>query len=293
MTVTAPAVTHTVAAAAGPSGVSGAGATSGRPPVTRTTTAAAPSPSVTPSATPSPTPTVTRETFDAVARDYVAGRKGLVGVVATDLATGHTVQHNPGQRCETASLVKLDVLLTLLLQRQDEGRELSSSDEELARSMITYSDNKATTTLWGRIGGDDGLREANERFGMTETEPGTSYRWGLTTTTAADQVRLVRNLVTDGPLHEPARRFALELLSQVSDDQDWGISAASPHDEAELKNGWLPLPDGWVVTSAGRVQAANGHELLMSVITCDGSSEQGSIETIEHLSALAAAALAG
>ena len=304
-TVTAPAVTHTVIAPtdderpASASTTAGSpttavspstSATSTTPPAAGTTSSAAPTSA--PASTPAPAAGVTEAGFDAAAGAYLKGRKGHVGVFAVDLTDGRQVQHNAGQRCETASMVKLDVLLTLLLQRQDAGKPLSSSDRALTSSMIINSDNNATTTLWGRIGQHEGVRAANRRFGMTETEPGTSYRWGLTTTTAADQVRLLRNLVRDdGPLDQASRDYALGLMGRVSDGQDWGVSAANPQHEAQVKNGWLPRSDGWVVTSAGRAQTAAGHEVLLAAVSCEVSSQQHGIETIEHLAEMAASAL--
>ena len=304
-TVTAPAVTHTVIAPtdderpASASTTAGSpttavspstSATSTTPPAAGTTSSAAPTSA--PASTPAPAAGVTEAGFDAAAAAYLKGRKGHVGVFAVDLTDGRQVQHNAGQRCETASMVKLDVLLTLLLQRQDAGKPLSSSDRALTSSMMINSDNNATTTLWGRIGQHEGVRAAHRRFGMTETEPGTSYRWGLTTTTAADQVRLLRNLVRDdGPLDQASRDYALGLMGRVSDGQDWGVSAANPQHEAQVKNGWLPRSDGWVVTSAGRAQTAAGHEVLLAAVSCEVSSQQHGIETIEHLAEMAASAL--
>lgn len=304
-TVTAPAVTHTVIAPTDDERPAGASSTAGSPtsagspstsspsttpPAAGTTSSAAPTSA--PASTPAPAAGVTEAGFDAAAAAYLKGRKGHVGVFAVDLTDGRQVQHNAGQRCETASMVKLDVLLTLLLQRQDAGKPLSSSDRALTSSMIINSDNNATTTLWGRIGQHEGVRAANRRFGMTETEPGTSYRWGLTTTTAADQVRLLRNLVRDdGPLDQASRDYALGLMGRVADGQDWGVSAANPQHEAQVKNGWLPRSDGWVVTSAGRAQTAAGHEVLLAAVSCEVSSQQHGIETIEHLAEMAASAL--
>lgn len=230
--------------------------------------------------------------FDRSAFDYLQHRKGAYGLAAVDLTSGRHVEHNPTQRCETASMVKLDVLLTLLLQHQDSGRELSGEERSLTHDMIVYSDNSATTRLWGRIGADGGVREANKRFGLVETEPGTSYDWGLTTTTAPDQVRLLRNLAGSGPLDQHSKDYALGLMGQVSDGQDWGVSAASPSHEAQLKNGWLPRSEGWVVTSAGRVRTGNGHDVLMAVVSCRGASQDASVESIEHLARMAAQALA-
>jgi len=299
-TVTAPAVTHTVIAPTDDERPASASTTAGSPttavspsttpPAAGTTSSAAPTSA--PASTPAPAAGVTEAGFDAAAGAYLTGRKGHVGVFAVDLTDGRQVQHNAGQRCETASMVKLDVLLTLLLQRQDAGKPLSSSDRALTSSMIINSDNNATTTLWGLIGQHEGVRAANRRFGMTETEPGTSYRWGLTTTTAADQVRLLRNLVRDdGPLDQASRDYALGLMGRVSDGQDWGVSAANPQHEAQVKNGWLPRSDGWVVTSAGRAQTAAGHEVLLAAVSCEVSSQQHGIETIEHLAEMAASAL--
>lgn len=304
-TVTAPAVTHTVIAPTDDEGPASASTTAGSPttavspstsatsttpPAAGTTSSAAPTSA--PASTPAPAAGGTEAGFDAAAAAYLKGRKGHVGVFAVDLTDGRQVQHNAGQRCETASMVKLDVLLTLLLQRQDAGKPLSSSDRALTSSMIINSDNNATTTLWGRIGQHEGVRAANRRFGMTETEPGTSYRWGLTTTTAADQVRLLRNLVRDdGPLDQASRDYALGLMGRVADGQDWGVSAANPQHEAQVKNGWLPRSDGWVVTSAGRAQTAAGHEVLLAAVSCEVSSQQHGIETIEHLAEMAASAL--
>ncbi|WP_409484999.1 serine hydrolase [Arsenicicoccus dermatophilus] len=294
VTMTAPSVTHTRL----PDGtVLGPGGRPVGPPATTPPGPAAPSATTTPTATtttaartPSP-PAVTRATFDQVAYAYLQGRKGVYGFVASDLTTGQTVEHHPEQRCQTASLVKLDVLLTLLLKRQDDGGP-SSSERALARRMIVSSDNEATTKLWGIVGADAGVRRANKTFGLTETEPGARWTWGMTTTTAPDQIRLLRNLVKDdGPLTRESRDYALGLMSDVEDYQAWGISAANPRHEAALKNGWLPIDEGWVVTSAGRVRTAGGHDVLMAAVSCQGRSQEHGVESIEHLASLAAVAL--
>ncbi|MCH8612201.1 serine hydrolase [Arsenicicoccus dermatophilus] len=299
-TVTAPSVTHTRlpdGKVVGPGGKPVAPPTTTPPvvPSSPPTPATPPTPApgattTTPAAPTSSRPAVTRATFDQVAFDYLEERKGVYGFVASDLTTGQTVEHHPEQRCQTASLVKLDVLLTLLLRRQDDGGP-SSSERALARRMIVSSDNEATTKLWGIVGADAGVRRANKTFGLTETEPGARWTWGMTTTTAPDQIRLLRNLVKDGPLTRESRDYALGLMSDVEEYQAWGISAANPKREAALKNGWLPIDEGWVVTSAGRVRTAGGHDVLMAAVSCHGRSQEHSVESIEHLASLAATAL--
>ena len=55
-----------------------------------------------------------------------------------------------------ASLVKVPILLTLLRQATEEGRELTEEEEYLAALMIEYSDNDATTALYESVGGATG-----------------------------------------------------------------------------------------------------------------------------------------
>ncbi|CAM5410790.1 hypothetical protein SVIOM342S_10409 [Streptomyces violaceorubidus] len=146
---------------------------------------------------------------------------------------------------DTASIVKVDILATLLLQAQDAGRNLTAAERALAEPMIRKSDNAATNKLWREIGGASGLREANKRMGLTSTKGGPGTKWGLTQTTASDQIRLLLSvfegpatLKTDSPLNKDSRAYIRTLMTHVASDQAWGVSAVSGSDYA-LKNGWL------------------------------------------------------
>src|SRR5207248_274855 len=83
----------------------------------------------------------------------------------------------------TASVVKMDILATVLYQNQKAGRQLSATQKALATKMITASDNDAATALWNSAGGAGGVATANRAFGLTQTKP--NYAWGMTTTTPA------------------------------------------------------------------------------------------------------------
>ena len=131
---------------------------------------------------------------------------GHLAVVVADLQTGRTTSYGDTDHAfATASVVKVDILATLLLQKQ--GR-LSSAQREVAGRMIRQSSNGAATTLWKAIGREKGLAAANATFGLTGTKGGTKGRWGATTTThgrpaaaAAGRVhrRLARSAPTPGP----------------------------------------------------------------------------------------------
>jgi beta-lactamase class A len=77
-----------------------------------------------------------------------------------------------GNTFDTASIVKVDVLATLLLQAQDAGRTLTAQERHLATNMIENSDNDSASTLWARIGNAAGLGRANKRLGLTQTKGG-------------------------------------------------------------------------------------------------------------------------
>jgi beta-lactamase class A len=246
-------------------------------------------------------------TFTRTVSAYLRTRSGSVGVVAVDVQAGVVVSSSPEIASYTASIVKLDILAALLLQRQDAGRLPTTAEQTLARSMITESDNDAASALWQRIGGAGGLAKANRRLGLRETVPGAGSLWGLTRTTAADQVRLLTVVTgyggvlvqaglagTADALKAAQRTYAVGLMEQVDDDQAWGVSAAAAGAGTALKNGWLPYSgDGyrWLVNSIGRVRTANGATLLVAVLSRRSPSLAYGIATVEQVSRLAAAAI--
>jgi beta-lactamase class A len=180
-----------------------------------------------------------------------------LAVAVADRRTGRTYSYAGRRSFETASIVKVDILATLLLQAQRAGRALTAQEKSLAAAMIEESDNDAASALWDRIGGIAGSAAT---FGLAATRAGTGGAWGLTTTTAEDQERLIGVLADPaGPVRDAG--YLLGLMAGVDDDQDWGISAAAqPGEAVALKNGWLArsTEDGrWIVNSIGRITDAD------------------------------------
>ncbi|KAB2379496.1 hypothetical protein F9B16_20250 [Actinomadura montaniterrae] len=257
----------------------------GRAPVAAPSNAAdlAPEPSPSPTASASPTPRPVDRGELAKAIEKAVKGDARVSVSVSDLTDGTSYTYGASRRFVTASIVKVDILAALLLQAQDRGRALTASEKSLATRMIENSDNAAANALWSAIGGAAGLAKADRRLGLKETTA-TSVSWGLTSTSARDQVRLLNALVSGGgPLSKRSRRYILGLMSQVDTTQDWGVSAgAAAGDAVALKNGWLPRStDGglWVINSIGRIKG--DHDYSIAVLSDRNPSMDAGVALVE------------
>ncbi|MFJ8981931.1 serine hydrolase [Streptomyces sp. NPDC102282] len=208
-----------------------------------------------------------------------------VSVAVLDTESGAGASYGDGTY-DTASIVKVDILAALLLLAQDEDRELSGAEQAYAEAMIRRSDNTSATELLKVVGGEEGLDAANERLGLTGTKA--VHAWGLTQTTAADQVRLLRAVTGgDSVLSADSRAYLAGLMGQVEADQRWGVSAAGTG--AVLKNGWMPRTTTglWDINSIGSVESG-GHTLLLAVLSRGHATKEAGIALVESVAEAAA-----
>ncbi|BBA96974.1 putative secreted protein [Actinacidiphila reveromycinica] len=288
---------------------------------TRTTTPSAAAATTTPSTAPTATSdpaaaAATRTTAGADAAVTAAvralGVSGNVSVAVTEAGAGTTagVDADTGTATgtvtpvtgayatgatsyDTASIVKVDILATLLLQDQKAGTHLTATQKTLATAMIEQSDNDAALDLWHDIGRGAGLATANASFGLDHTVGGDGDLWGLTQTTASDQIALLHAVFdSDSPLSSSSRAYISGLMGSVVDGERWGVSAADSDSSGyALKNGWLQRSATglWDINSIGEV-SYDGNSLLVSVLSSGQQSEQGGIDQVERVAAAAARA---
>jgi hypothetical protein len=218
----------------------------------------------------------------AALRNYLAGRAGNVTAAAYDVNTGRTYLYRPGVAEQTASVVKVDILATLLHERQA-GGGLSGAESAVAEGMIESSDNRDATTLWNAEGGAPAVQAFDAKAGMSQTIA--NPYWGFTMTTPADQLKLLRVIMLPNRLLNLAsREYEFELMRGVIPSEHWGVSAGlAPGATVALKNGWLPVAGGWQVNSIGEVTGSGRHYLL-AVMTNGDPTESYGIATIEHIS---------
>jgi beta-lactamase class A len=212
--------------------------------------------------------------------------RGDSSVAVYDRATGVNCSVNGGRQFDSASVVKMIILAALLRWHQETNTPLSDDERYLTTLMITQSDNGATTALWNEVGVQR-LQHFLDLAEMHETVLDTWGAWGLTLVTAHDEMLLLRLLTgSNAVLSTASRYYQLGLMSQVIVGQRWGTPAGAPTGvTVQVKDGWLPLPDGWHVNSLGAF-TGDGRDYMIVVLTDGDPTEQYGIDTIEGLARL-------
>jgi len=242
--------------------------------------------------------------FTSQATSYLASRQGSVSVAVYDLENGTMLQIGPKTPQDEASIVKVDILEALLAQQPTQNPVLSYSLQSLATSMIEDSNNDSATSLWDQIGAATGIGAFNSRVGLSSTTPSPCVAcagfpwpgWGLTTTSAADQIALLKELVLPSSLLSKEQRdYALGLMENIIPSEDWGVSqGVAAGVTVALKNGWLPLNTGdtdWQINTIGWV-SGDGRNYLIAVLSTGDPSEEYGIATVGQVASIAWADLA-
>ncbi|MFB6844809.1 serine hydrolase [Streptomyces sp. NPDC056373] len=212
----------------------------------------------------------------------LATRKGTVAVGLHDRSTNTTCTLRASSAYDSASVVKVTVLATLLWDAKKSNRYLTDRENTLAKAMITKSDNAATTTLWKQLGMTK-IKNFLAAAGMTQTKPGANGYWGLTQITVTDEQKLLKLLTAkNAVLSDNARSYILKLMGQVVSSQRWGTPYGVPSGvTVAVKNGWLQRSsNGWRVHSVGAFKGG-GHDYVMTVLTHGNSTMNYGITTIQ------------
>jgi hypothetical protein len=230
--------------------------------------------------------------------NYLDSRQGVVQVAVFDASTGATsIVSNGSAPQATASIAKVDILAMWLHNYDVEGVAVPGavpfSITYLMQQMIQDSVNPAATSLFYFGGGCDALTAFNALVPTEDTTVGCQtpiyYGWGDTTTSAADQVGLVKLYAyPNSLLGDDARQYGLGLMENISPGQGWGISCGPwgtscnapnyaqpvPGVTVALKNGWKYSPScvaqnqicPWQMNSIGWVHG-DGRNYVIAVLT--------------------------
>lgn len=227
------------------------------------------------SATPTSTPSIDSAGLTHALNAGLGARAANVSVAAFDRRSGATFSYHPAMTNVCASIAKVLILVSIIRTRRIGGTGLTAGDQDLAEDMITESDNAAASALFRRAGYAPGIQRVADSLGMRSTKANSF--WGLTTTTAGDQVTLMRAISYGHPLLQAAdRAYILGLMGRVDPGQSFGIGtlpAGTSGVTVHVKNGWLPYDPGlWHDNSVGHVQGA-GRDYAAAILSTGNATD--------------------
>lgn len=210
------------------------------------------------------------------AASYAAARQGNVRFAFID-DRGRFYGHDSADRVPAASVFKVMLLAAYLRMPEVRDRDLREADRGLLAPMICWSDNAAATRIRNLVGAKRiyGLasKAGMQDFALHST-------WGLSRTSARDQVRFMYRL--DRYIPRRHQRYARRLLATIVPSQRWGIPNVIP-------NGWkVFFKGGW-----GSGRGLVGHQvaflesgerrIAMAILTTSSPSHEYATTTVREV----------
>ncbi len=236
------------------------------------------------------------ENLESAWKNIIDNRQGSIDIAVYNNKTGETTHYsNTANTFNTASIVKLSIAEAVLLKAQSQGIALTSQQTANIAPMIENSDNTAASILWSELGGKEAMDQFFASIGATSTAAGSDGMWGLTQTTAMDQLAALNAFAYPGKVLSASSSATLaSFLDNVETDQTWGVSyGLALTDNFDLKDGWLEDAetdngyadtDSWTVNSIGHVWN-DDIDYTIAVLTSGQATEEYGVQTIERLSA--------
>jgi hypothetical protein len=167
------------------------------------------------------------------------------------------------ERFESASVVKVMLMLAYLRQGEVRNRPLTDADRHLLGPMIKRSANDPASTIYERVGAEALYGLAREA-GMKHFS--TSPVWGSTQITAGGQARFLYTLEDYIPKRH--RSYALRLMASIVASQRWGIPPTVPKGwRVHFKGGWAPNEAGeWKINQVALLRRGD-RRLALTVLT--------------------------
>jgi len=214
----------------------------------------------------------------AAAERFLSTRAGRTSFAVVD-SLGHLSGARVHEHFQTASVVKVMMLVAYLQKLSAEHRGLDSSDTALLYPMIHISDNEAASAVFAKVGAAALVRLAREA-GMADYAPAVGW-WAFTQTSAADQARFFLSL--DELIPAQFYAYARSLLSGIEPSQSWGVPAvARPQWRVFFKTG--ALPSEGLFNEAARLERG-GVTFTIAVFTDGDPSMDYGEQTIEGVAA--------
>jgi Beta-lactamase enzyme family len=234
-----------------------------------------------PKARGTPAPAYPSANAIAAAVGFLDTRAGRTSFAVMD-SRGHVHGIRLYERFQTASVVKVMMLVAYLQMLSAQHRGLGSSDTALLYPMIHISDNNAASAVFSIVGSSAVARVARES-GMSDYAPGAGW-WAYTQTSAIDQARLF--FMLDRLIPQRFYGYARYLMSTIEPSQSWGIPpvARGGRDPFQIFFKTGALPSEGLFNEAARLERP-GVTITIAVLTTGDPSMSYGEETIQGVAA--------
>ncbi|MEI6709993.1 MAG: hypothetical protein WCL17_03320 [Actinomycetota bacterium] len=232
-------------------------------------------------------------TFFGSIDSYLRGRTGVTSIAIYVHSSQQTLTLRPGTLNHAASVAKVDLMAAYLYQLQLHNQEPSQSDYSKLVGMIEFSNNEDAAYFYRLVGLCQGLTKFNSLIPLESTTPvcphGSIYGWGITNTTALDQLKVMS--LFSGPnaiLVSSSRILGLNLMRHISAGDTWGVSTGPlSQSEVAFKNGWSPLTSNsdWQINSIGWVNSQN-RNYDVAIMTSHAPSFSYGVATTNRVAAM-------
>jgi hypothetical protein len=221
-----------------------------------------------------------------------------IGLAVVGVGSGAEPQtFGPLQSGHAWSSIKVPIVVTLMNQRESEGREFGREEQSLARAALTASDNAAAASLFDRLeevdGGLDGAsRAVSETLNRVTAEPtevatappppGAASRYGQTEWSLSAAAEFFAALDAGCLASLQTTGAVLSLMGEVVPEQQWGLASAGFPNRASVayKAGWGPEGSSsgpYLVRQSGIVALGDNRAVAVAMIALgdSGSFEAG------------------
>lgn len=230
--------------------------------------------------------------LDQAVDDYLAelDDENFYASIAVDDGT-FRLDYEGDVQYDTASVVKVEIL-AMVLEEYGTLDQVPGWLLDRAELMIRNSDNDATNDMLYGGTFDDGhaaIAQAHIDYELAGTNPHETERWGMTQSTAVDQLRVLELTLFEegGVLDAEQVEYTRSLMGDLAGHQEWGVSAAAGEDESVwMKNGWDTrdfLGGEWVVNSIGVIAGDTERPIELAIFTGGSASDAEGIERVEEL----------
>ena len=182
---------------------------------------------------------------EATLIELQAKHEARIGVAVIDLESNTRWSGGLSARYAIHSTIKPPLVWAVMMQAEQQERELSDRELLDLFRMIVLSANEQVGHYLRQIGG--GLSEYYIRWDVPEAVPFTNRNdWGRSLITPLELARIYAALATSETISDSVRQQGFELLRQVIPQQRWGAFVPEPRLpgwESLIKIGSFVLPD--------------------------------------------------